>query len=325
MLQEVLREPTFPADELEILKRNAKQGIEETMVDPQGLAFNTLTRTLNPHPKTSIHYVPTFQEALERLAKVQREDVVKIYKEQIGATHGELVIVGDFDPDSTMKQLEAMFADWKSDVPYKRIPTVVVDSVKGSTQTIVTPDKENAVYGAGMRFAMKDTDPDYAALEMGNYILGGSFTSRLMDRLRQKEGWSYGCGSQLSVSSQDKAAGFLVYAFCNPDVIDKVDKGAIEEVAKIIKSGVTEEELKLAKKAFLEEMKVDRGKDESLVEGLRTGLYLGRTYDFAADLEKKIAAVTVQDVNRALAAHLSTGRLVIVRAGDFKKAAPEKK
>ncbi|MBI1830952.1 MAG: insulinase family protein [Planctomycetes bacterium] len=319
LMHQVLREPTFPEAELDVIKQNAKQSIEETMVDPQGLASNTLTRTLNPHPKDSIHYTPTFAEALARLAQVQRDDVVKIYREQIGAAHGEIAVVGDFDPEATKKQLEAIFADWKSNVPYQRIPSVLAAGVKASTQSINTPDKENAVYAAGMQFPMIDTAPDYPALELGNYILGGSFTSRLMDRLRQKEGWSYGCGSQLSVGSKDKVSQFLMYAFCNPEVIDKVDKGAIEELNKLLKSGITEDELKLARTSYLEEMKVDRGKDGSLASTLREGLFLNRTLAYQADLEKKIAALTVADVNRAMAARLSSGRLVIVRAGDFNK------
>lgn len=327
LMREVLREPTFPEAELEILKQNRKQEFEKTMVDPQGIAFRTLTRLLNPHPKTSVHYIPTFEESLERLAKVQRDDVAKIYHDQIGGTFGELVIVGDFDPEATVKELETTFAGWKSNVPYQRIPSVLAAGVKPTRETINTPDKENAVYGAALRFALDDSSPDYAPLEMGNHILGGSFTSRLMDRLRQKEGWSYGCGSQLSIGSEDKVSQFLMYAFCNPDVIDPLDKGAIEELNRILKTGVTDVELKQSQKAYLEEMKVDRGKDGTLAALLRQGLYLGRTFAYQAELEKKIAAVTVKDVNRALAAHLHSERLVIVRTGDFskKKTSPEKK
>ena len=319
LLKDVLREPTFPASELEVLKDTSKQAIETAMVDPQRLAFERLKRTLNPHPKTSIHYVPTYVESLARLANVKREDVVQIYNEQIGGSVGELAIVGDFDPEATVKELELIFAGWKSDVAYKRIPGVFVEGIKGVKESINTPDKENAVYGAAFRFAMNDLAPDYPGLEIGNYILGVGFTSRLMDRLRQKEGWSYSCGTQLSVGSQDKVGQFLVYAFCNPDVIDKLDKGAIEVLNEVIKTGVTEDEVKLSKTAYLEEMKVERGKDGKLAEALRAGLVLGRTFEFQADLEKKIAALTAKDVNRALSANLHVDRLVIIRAGDFGK------
>lgn len=319
LLEEVLRRPTFPESELEILKQNRKQSIEQTMVDPQGIAFNTLTRTLNPFPTDSIHYVPTFQESLERLAKLKRDDVVAVYQDQIGGTTGELAIVGDFDTKAATQQLEAIFASWKSKTPYERVPSVLASGVKGSRQSIDTPDKENAVFGAALKFAMDDTSADYPAMEIGNYVLGVSFTSRLMDRLRQKEGWSYGCGSQLSVGSKDKVSQFIIYAFCNPDVIDKVDKGAFEEFDKLLKTGITDQELKLSRTAYLEEMKVDRGKDARLASILRDNLYLGRTMKYYADLEQKIADLTVKDVNRAMSVNLSPDRLVVVRAGDFGK------
>src|SRR3954454_21095233 len=134
-------------------------------------------------------------------------------------------------------------------------------------------------------FEMKDTDPDYPAMSLGDYVLGSSgFTSRLMDRLRQKEGWSYGAGSQLTVNSQDKVGVFMAYAICNPNVIEKVDKAAIEEISKAIKEGVSEDELKAAQKGYLEEMKVERGSDSTLAGMLQRGLYLGRTMQYYADL-----------------------------------------
>jgi zinc protease len=327
LMEEVLRRPTFPEAELDEMKQLRKQAIEKSMTDPSGVAFNALSRKLNPHPKTSIHYVPTFEESLERLANVSRASVVKLYEEQIGATSGELVIVGDFDPDATVKQFEAMLAGWKSNIAYKRIPDVLVKGIKGSKESLNTPDKENAMYVAAFKFEMDDSAPDYAALEMGNEILGGSFTSRLLDRFRQKEGWSYGASSYLDVGARDKVAEFLIVASCKPDVMDKVDKAAFEELARIIKDGVTEEEVKVAVKSTLEEAKIGRGNDAALTGMLRRGLELNRTFMYQAELEKKIAAVTVKDVNRALADHIQSGRLVIVRAGDFSKksAPPERK
>src|SRR5207302_9509698 len=103
---------------------------------------------------------------------------------------------------------------WKKGAAYQRVVEKVIE-VKGNRETILTPDKENAVYLAAEMFPLRDTDPDYPALSLGNYVLGSSgFTSRLMDRLRQKEGWSYGAGSQLSVDAQDKVATFMSYAIC---------------------------------------------------------------------------------------------------------------
>jgi len=116
----------------------------------------------------------------------------------------------------------------------------------------------------------------------------------------------------------------MSYAICNPQNIDKVDKGTLEEMTKLIKGGTTSEELAKAQKGYLQEMQVQRGNDAGLAGMLRGGLYLGRTFQYYADLEKKIEALTVEDVNRATAKYLSPDRLVIIRAGDFSKNAAAK-
>ena len=320
IVKEVLREPTFPQKEFDIIMRNSRQAIEKAMVDEKALASQTLRRKLNPYDKDDIRYIPTFPEALVRLDKVTLEEVVKLYKDQVGGTTGEIVLVGDFEQGEALAQLEKIFTDWKTDVAYERIATDANTNVKGSRDTIQVPDKEGAIFIAAVATQLRDDDPQYPAAVMGNYILGGSgFTSRLMDRLRQKEGWSYGAGSQLRVSSQDKSTTFLSFAICNPKNIDNVEKGTQEEIAKILKEGISEDELKTAVKGWLEETKVDRGKDAHLMSELIDNLHLKRTFQWQADLDKKIAELKVSDVNQALVRVVQPDRLVIARAGDFRE------
>jgi zinc protease len=323
LLREVLREPTFPADEFQILQENDKQELLKSQVEPQALAINLLRRTIRPYPKEDVRYVPTVQESIARLDKVTRDQVERLYANQLGGSYGEIALVGDFDIEATTKQLDAIFAGWKSPVAYERIGHAYFAKVKGGVNTVETPDKENAVYIAGQMFAMKDTDPEYAALKLGNYVLGTGFTSRLIERLRQKEGWSYGAGSMLNIGSQDQVSTITIFAIANPKNMEKVTKGTAEEVAKILQTGVTSEELEAAKKGYLESLKTARGSDAKLAASMRENLYLQRTFAYEADLEKQIAGLTVPEVNRALNQHLSLERLVIIRAGDFlKNAAP---
>jgi zinc protease len=322
ILQEVLRRPTFPESEFDELRRQNAQDISKNMTDPQALAGNAIRRHLNPHPKDDVRYRPTLQEQLERWNAVTRAEVEALYREQVGAT-GEVVIIGDFDPEATLKQIETIFAGWKAPVAYASIREEANTKVKALKENINTPDKENAVYVAGLTFPMKKGDPDYAALLLGNHMLGGNFASRLITRLRQNEGLCYGCGSGLRVDGEDPYTAFSVFAICNPQNLDKVDKGAVEEVVKILKDGVSASELDDAKKAYLQDLIVSRSKDVALASMLQEGLYLGKTFQYYADLEKAIAALSVQDVNRALAKHISSDRLVIIRAGDFSKVAPK--
>src|SRR5205823_8229534 len=126
--------------------------------------------------------------------------------------------------------------------------------------------------------AMTDTDPDYPALEIGNYVLGGGpLSSRLANRVRQKEGLSYGVGSGFRADSRDKSARLSLFAICNPKNIDKVDQAIADEFAKLLKDGVGDKELAEAKKSYLEAEKVQRANDATLTRMLAGDLFDDRT------------------------------------------------
>jgi zinc protease len=320
LLGEVLREPVFPESEFEILKRVQRQSLEKSQADPDALAGRALMRKLSPYPPDNIRYVPTILESIKRLDAVTRDQVARMYQEQLGAQKAELALVGDFDPRAAEKQVAAMLGDWKASVPYERIARPARTDVAGSREQIVTPDKENAVYLAGYQLALTDQSPEYPALTIGNYLLGSSgLSSLLADRIRQKEGLSYTVGSQFNADSQDKNAQFVVYVIANPSNMDKADKAANEVLQKLLKEGVTDAQLDEAKKGYLEELKLERSNDSHLVSTLRNGLHLGRNFLYYDDLERRIYALTPEEVNRALRAHIAPARLVIIRAGDFKK------
>jgi zinc protease len=294
--------------------------LEKQLTEPQPLAVNQLRRRLNPYPKDNIRYVPTPQESIARLDAVTREQVVRLYHEQLGAEVGELVLVGDFEPDGALKQIQGMVDNWKAGVPYQRITREANMNVAGAMEKILTPDKENAVYVAAELFPMKDTDASYAALVMGNYIMGASgFNSRILDRIRQDKGLSYGAGSTFSADPQDPRAQIMLYAIYNPKNLDQVDQVMNEVLTTLLKDGVTAEELEAAKRGYLQERKVARANDHSVAAALSSGLYLGRTFAFAAEQDARVSATTVEEVNQALRTNLVPRRLVIVRAGDFQK------
>jgi zinc protease len=173
---------------------------------------------------------------------------------------------------------------------------------------------------------MTDSDPDYAALQLADFIFGESpLSSRLSVRVRGEKGLSYGVGSMLGADTQDKHATFMMFAITNPKNIDKVAQTIAEELEKLIQKGVSAKELEEAKKAYLQQLKVQRSRDAALALYLGTRLHAGQTFAYYADLEKKIAALTPEQVTEAFRKYIDPKRLVIVRAGDFKKAENGKK
>ena len=265
LVEEVLRQPSFPADEFEVLKRETLTDLEKSKIEPTALAFTAMRRSLSPYPKGDVRYVPTIDEDIEQTKAATLEQVKDLYAKQVGGTVGELAVVGDFNPAPTASAFAGMLKGWKSDVPCERIPRFIKADLKGSVQTILTPDKANAVYIAGLVYPMTDADPDYPALEVGNYLFGSApLASRLSNRVRGKEGLSYGIGSRINVSSTDKVGSFYIFAITNPKNMAKVDVAVNEEAARFLKEGPTSEELREGKKAFLEKLKVERSSDATL-------------------------------------------------------------
>jgi zinc protease len=320
LLGEILREPAFPVDEFETSKRRMISMLSAGRTEPRTLAGNTLSRTLSPYLKGDVRYVPTLEETLDRAKHLTLEQIKTLYDMQIGGSHAELGIVGDFDLESTLQLVKKILSGWEPKVPYKRIDRKVADNGTGLKEDIVTPDKANAEYLAGLSFPLSDGHPDYPALRIGNFIFGGStLTSRIGDRIRQKDGLSYGATSSLSASSRDPVASLTVTVSTNPANIDKVTAAVMEELQRFLKDGPSDKELADAKKAYLEAQKVGRTGDAAIAGQIASNLNTGRTFAFVADQEKSILALTPAKVADAFRKHVDPRRLVIIRAGDFQK------
>jgi zinc protease len=324
LLKQILREPSLAEEEFEILQRETLAQLEQQLTEPQFLAMTRVRRTVSPYPKSDVRYIPTIDEDLARNKSVTREQLLKLRDEYLGTTKAEVAVVGDFDADETTKLLGEMFADWQAEQPYERLPKLYFSDVEGGKQQIDTPDKANAFYMAGLAMPMNDQDPDYAAMVIGDSIFGGSaLASRLGDRVRQKEGLSYGVRSHFAAESLDKRASITLMAIYNPENVNKVVTAIGEELDRLLAEGVTEDELEEAKKGWTEEQQIDRTSDAHLASVLADTAYLDRDMEYYAELEQKVRKLTTESVLKALKKHIDADRLAIVVAGDF-KAVPKK-
>src|SRR5262249_45968376 len=156
LLAEILREPAFPTEEFETTKLRTAAMLASGRTEPAMLARNLLYRTLSPYSEGDVRYVPTLAEAIERAQSVTLEEVKSIYETQVGGGHAELAVVGDFDAPSTLAAVKEMLSGWEAKVPYRRIEHTVTERNMGKTEEILTPDKSNAEYLAGLSFPLSD-------------------------------------------------------------------------------------------------------------------------------------------------------------------------
>jgi zinc protease len=325
LLQQVLREPTLPEDQLELLKTQRLALLERSRKEPQTLAVIELSRRLRPYASDDIRHTLDIDQRIERLKRVTIDDLRRVYGEFLSGERAELVMVGDFDADSTLKTIEQMLGGWKAKHSYARVGIGKPSAAVPGKQAIVTPDKANATYLAGVVLAMRDDDDDFPALRLASYVLGTGPGSRLWDRVREKEGLSYGVGCSLLADSHERAAMLRFQAICNPANVDKVEKAIREEIDRLIRDGIGEEEVTKAKQGFLQASQLQRAGDGSLASVLADQLDASRTTAYSAELEKKIAALTAEQVSAAFRKHIDPAKLVTVTAGDFAKVERGKK
>ena len=200
LLAEAMRKPSFSPVEYAQGVRQTVQGLEQANDDAGGQAGMALSRAEQHFTADDPRYTPTFDESIAETQAAALDDAIAFYRTYWGADHGDMAIVGDFDPRQVQEEVTRLFGDWKSSVPFVRITDPLPDA---AGLRLVTPlkDKANAALVATLPLKLSDADPDYPALTLAIHVLGGGeFGSRLNARIRQKDGLSYGVGAGLQAS-----------------------------------------------------------------------------------------------------------------------------
>jgi zinc protease len=318
LLKQVLREPLLPEQDFDNMVRSRIAMISEMRNDPRALVSTQLSRMMNAFPPSSIHYVPTVEEQLERQQKVKLEQVKQLHSEYLGSENASAVVVGDCDEESTIAKLNELFDGWKASKPYARIGRPFSPLKDQMVEKINTPDKANAIFAAGINVPLRDDDADYPALMMANFIFGGNtLSSRIGDRIRGKEGLSYGITSSLSIDAQEKQGTFMIMGICNPVNMAKVEKSVREELDKMCQQGVTEKEFDAARQGWLNSQMARFVQDGAIAGTLSSNMQNKRTMAYYAELESKVRNLTADQLGATFKKYIDPKKLQIVEGGDF--------
>jgi zinc protease len=318
VIAEVLRNPAFDAKELELLKTSAIANLEASRQDPQALVNRESRRFYSPWPPGHPYYAPTLDEEIADLRAVTVADLQRFHQQFFGAANMQIAVVGDLDEQATLAALTEAFGDWRSAEPYNRIVQPYRD-LQPVDLTRITPDKENAAVVALLALPVGENHADAAALELGTYMFGGGFlNSRLVTRLRQKEGLSYSSGAWLNLSDWTDNGQFSAYAIFAPQNRAAVEKGLREELALALEKGFTAEEVAAAKSGLLQQARVDRTEISSLAGLLVSDLELKRKMEWRIRREQAIQALKPEQILAAMRRHISPERLAFIWAGDFR-------
>lgn len=318
LVMDVVRHANFPQDQIDEYVRQSVTQIKSAMTEPTSIASRTLARLDNPWAKDDIRYIPSFEESLSDIEKVKREDLVAFHQKFYGGGHIAFTAVGDFDAAQAQKTIEQSLAGWKTGMSFTRVPDPY-RAIAPQQLTVNTPDKANAFYIASLPLKLQDTDPDFPALLMANYLLGSSETSRLWTRIREKEGLSYNVRSTLDASSFEPSGSWSMVAIYAPENRQRLETAMREELERFVAQGVSAEELKNGIQSYLNLRKLSRAQDSVLAAGWLNYLETDRTFAWSEKIDQALAALTVEQVNAAIRKYLQPQQFSSVAAGDFEK------
>jgi zinc protease len=199
---EVLRQPSFPENEMEQIRQNQLAALENSRSEPTAIAARAMSRHLAPYPAGDPRAVETLDEAIADAKNVKLADIKKFYADFYGASNGELVVVGDFDAAEVQKLVTELFGGWKSPAPYTQVKRNY-QKMETVNQSFEAPDKTNAIVLAALKLNLDDDNPDFMALWIANNVFGSSPNSRLFSRIRGKDGLSYSVSTSFNAGTQE--------------------------------------------------------------------------------------------------------------------------
>ncbi len=308
LMAEVILNPSFPENEVELAKQNTKESLRQQRAQPSFLAVEMVSRIMfGSHPYAVVAPTP------ESLDQLKRDDFVQFHRTNFVPNNGVFIIVGDVRFDELLPRLEALFSGWKkgaelqTDFPTPPVRTkrsaYVIDR-RGSAQSNIV------IANSGIT----RTSPDYFPMLLMHTVLGATASSRLFMNLREEKGYTYGAYSNLD--ARRTAGTFRATAEVRTPVTGDSLKEFFYELNRIRTEPVSEKEISDAKSYLTGVFPIRLETQEGLIDQLVQIKMLDLPSDYLQTYRDHIQAVTVDEIQRVAAKYVKPDEAAIIVVGD---------
>jgi zinc protease len=312
VFKDVITHPAFREDKIDLIKRQLMSAISRRNDEPQEIAQREFTDILYGR-KSPYGWDMEYATVMN----IKRPDVVAFYKRYFFPENIILAVYGDFKSADMKVQLEKLFADWTvKQPPVPPFPRVKFDYQPG-VYLGVKDDVAQTTFYMGQPGGMLN-NPDRAALDVMADILGGGFRGRLFKRLRTQLGYVYGVYANWGANF-DHPGLFSISGSTRSATTVKTIAAAREEVDKIRREPVTEEELESAKESVLNSFVFAFDTPAKTVRRLLNYYYFGYPTDFIFQYQKAIKALNIDDISRVAKQYLDPSKFIVVAVGNPKE------
>lgn len=308
LLARILAQPSMPEEFFKRDKARMISGIREAMTKPESIADKAFWRlAYGEHPYGN-------EATVETAEAITREDLLAFHATHYVANHAVVAMIGDVSKE----EADAIARELTMRLPQgKALPALPAVGVPKSAEVRIAHPASQSHILIGTP-ALQRGDPDFFALTVGNYILGGGgFVSRLTKEVREKRGLAYSVYSYFSPMEQP--GPYQAGLQTRKDQADEALKVVRESIAAYLQNGPTETELKAAKDNLIGGFALRIDNNKKILDNLAVIGYYQMPLDYLDTWSANVAKVSVADIRAAFNRKLSLDRLVTVVVGSESK------
>ena len=311
ILAEELRTPAFSEEEFVKLKKQVNGQLQRALESPDYRANQAFSETVFPpgHP----NYSPPTKEFLAAVDAAKLEDLRAFHAKFYGPAQATLVAVGDVEIAGLKSAVAQIFQGWAGGETLPAFPEAT-GVPTNREQTISMADKPNVAVIVGQGTGLRYRDPDALALRLGTAAFGQGFTGRLMANVRDKEGLTYGISAGMG-SDAFADGDWQISANFAPQLLEKGMVSTKRQLDGWYSQGITAAELERVKSNLIGTFKVGLATTDGLSSALLNAVHRGYDVTWLDEYPKRVAALSLAEVNAAIKKHLQPEQMTVIRAG----------
>lgn len=311
LMAEVVLQPSFPENEVELAKQNTKESLRQQRAQPSFLATEMVSRVMfGDHPYAKV--APT----VESIDLFNREHFVDFHKSKFLPNNAVVIVVGNVAFDNVVRRVEGLFSTWQrgeqssGDFPQPPVRTkrsaYLVDRPGSAQSNIVIANQ-----------GITRTSPDYFPLLLMHTVLGATASSRLFMNLREEKGYTYGAYSNLD--ARRTAGTFRATAEVRTPVTGDSLKEFFFELDRIRNEPVSDKEINDAKSYLTGVFPIRLETQEGMIDQLVQIKMLGLPDNYLQNYRDQVQAVTIEGIQRVARKYVKPDEAAIVVIGDGAK------
>jgi zinc protease len=309
LFHDILTAPQFRQDKIELIRTQYRSGIARRNDDPGAIANREFANSVYGR-NTPYGWMAEYAT----IDSIRRDDVVAFYQRYYFPANVMLAVIGDFKAAEMRERLSALFKDWTyTQPPVPKFPEVSRSDAAGvflATKTDVNQTFFEVGHLGGVL-----SDKDFAALNVASDILGGGFSSRLVQRIRTRLGYAYGISGTWA-AHYDHPGLFEIAGSTQSKYTVQTLQAIREEIEKMRTSEVSDEELRIARDKVENSFVFSFDRPEKIIDRVVRYDYFGYPPDFIFQFQKAVHSVTKADVLRVCRKYWDPKRLTIVAVGN---------